>query len=356
MANDNKLVNLADLKEAFDDVKESIPSKTSQLTNDNGYITEYTETDPTVPSWAKASSKPSYSASEVGAKSTQSAVNSPTASGTALAFIDTISQNAQGVITPTKKTVAGASQSAAGLMSANDKKKLDGIASGATANTGTVTSIATGVGLTGGTITGSGTLKTKLRSETALTIDSAAATTTSGRVYPVAVDKTGYLAVNVPWTSYSNATTSAAGLMSSTDKSKLDGTAIGATNTKVKGNAESSYRTGNVNLTPANIGATRYINLTATTAADIYNALNVLSNSEAAVIHMSANAFKALTGNKGSINYALVTGIVFRVTSNAFNFDICKYNGPQRWAFQTTITSSAITPGTVYTYAGTAVS
>ena len=39
----------------------------SQLQNDSGYITEYTETDPTVPSWAKASSKPSYTASEVGA-------------------------------------------------------------------------------------------------------------------------------------------------------------------------------------------------------------------------------------------------------------------------------------------------
>ena len=30
-------------------------------------LTSYTETDPTVPSWAKASTKPSYTASEVGA-------------------------------------------------------------------------------------------------------------------------------------------------------------------------------------------------------------------------------------------------------------------------------------------------
>lgn len=44
-----------------------IPSKTSQLTNDSGFITGYAETDPTVPSWAKASSKPTYTASEVGA-------------------------------------------------------------------------------------------------------------------------------------------------------------------------------------------------------------------------------------------------------------------------------------------------
>ena len=43
----------------------SIPSKTSDLTNDSGFITGYTETDPTVPSWAKQASKPSYSASEI---------------------------------------------------------------------------------------------------------------------------------------------------------------------------------------------------------------------------------------------------------------------------------------------------
>ena len=35
-----------------------------------GFITGYTETDPTVPSWAKQSSKPTYTASEVGALST----------------------------------------------------------------------------------------------------------------------------------------------------------------------------------------------------------------------------------------------------------------------------------------------
>ena len=43
-----------------------IPTKTSDLTNDSGFITGYTETDPTVPSWAKAATKPSYTKSEVG--------------------------------------------------------------------------------------------------------------------------------------------------------------------------------------------------------------------------------------------------------------------------------------------------
>ena len=52
-----------------------IPSKTSQLTNDSGFITGYTETDPTVPAWAKAASKPSYSAAEVGAIPTSASCN-----------------------------------------------------------------------------------------------------------------------------------------------------------------------------------------------------------------------------------------------------------------------------------------
>ena len=47
--------------------KSEIPTSVSELTNDTGYITGYTETDPTVPAWAKASTKPSYTAAEVGA-------------------------------------------------------------------------------------------------------------------------------------------------------------------------------------------------------------------------------------------------------------------------------------------------
>ena len=55
----------------------------------------------------------------------QTAVTDPTASGTAAAFIDSITQDAAGVITPTKKTVQSATQSQAGLMSAADKLALD---------------------------------------------------------------------------------------------------------------------------------------------------------------------------------------------------------------------------------------
>jgi hypothetical protein len=56
----------------------------------------------------------------------------PAASGTALSFIDSVSQAANGKITATKKTVSDATTTAHGLMSADDKTKLEGIAEGAT--------------------------------------------------------------------------------------------------------------------------------------------------------------------------------------------------------------------------------
>ena len=59
-----------------------------------------------------------------GYKTKQTAVTDPTASGKALSFIDSISQNAKGEITVTKKTVDDASASAAGLMSSSDFSKL----------------------------------------------------------------------------------------------------------------------------------------------------------------------------------------------------------------------------------------
>ena len=43
----------------------TIPTKTSDLTNDSGYLTSFTESDPSVPSWAKQPNKPAYSYSEI---------------------------------------------------------------------------------------------------------------------------------------------------------------------------------------------------------------------------------------------------------------------------------------------------
>lgn len=64
----------------------------------------------------------------------------PAASGTALSFIDSVSQAANGKITATKKTVSDATTTAHGLMSADDKTKLEGVAEGATKVTDTTVS------------------------------------------------------------------------------------------------------------------------------------------------------------------------------------------------------------------------
>lgn len=54
----------------------------TDITNWNNKLDSYTETDPTVPSWAKASTKPTYTASEVGAlPDTTSIPNESTVSG-----------------------------------------------------------------------------------------------------------------------------------------------------------------------------------------------------------------------------------------------------------------------------------
>lgn len=105
----------------------------------------------------------------------------------------------------TNTTYNEATTSTAGLMSAADKTKLGGLN-----NYSLPTSTAS---VLGGIKVGY---------------------TTSGKNYKVQLDASGNAYVNVPWTdnntTYSVATTSADGLMSKADKSKLDGIATGANN------------------------------------------------------------------------------------------------------------------------------
>lgn len=72
--------------------------------------------------------------------------------------------------------------------------------SGFTDSTGTVISVATGSGLTGGPVTTSGTIKVNVTEETRLANSAVDSVETAGRVYPVRLDVNGKLAVNVPWT------------------------------------------------------------------------------------------------------------------------------------------------------------
>ena len=106
-----------------------------------------------------------------------------------------------------------------------------------------------GVGLTAsgtaGTSGGNYMYSANLRSTTALNISSVAATTTSGRVYPVAVDKDGYLAVNVPWVEGSgggaiNSLSITTGSSNGTIKYSINGNT--ATSVTVKGLNSAAYQ------------------------------------------------------------------------------------------------------------------
>ena len=135
-----------------------------------------------------------------------------------------------------------------GLMSTTDKTKLEGIAEGA--QIGTVTSVATGVGLTGGPITGSGTIGLNLISSTPLseTGVNLPATLNEDRVYNVRLDQASKLAVYVPWVEYNLVTGSNDGLMSSTDKSRLDAMSDNATSTSYSATLTSGQAIGTLTI------------------------------------------------------------------------------------------------------------
>lgn len=112
----------------------TVPTKLSELTNDKGYITGYTETDPTVPSWAKAASKPSYTASEVGAVPTSRTVN-----GKALSANISLSASDVGARASTWTPSAAEIKSALGYTPANQATTITITGKDADGNTHTFT-------------------------------------------------------------------------------------------------------------------------------------------------------------------------------------------------------------------------
>ncbi len=124
--------------------------------------------------------------------------------------------------------------------------------------------------------------------------------------------------------------------------------------TGIKGDAESTYRTGNVNLTPENIGAAQCILFESrdTTPALIYAKLDNLALNNPAVCRMYDATITAISGGKitnGSF------GTVLRSGTNTFYFFVSKANGDKLFSFGSTITASSITVGNAYQYSGTAL-
>jgi len=124
--------------------------------------------------------------------------------------------------------------------------------------------------------------------------------------------------------------------------------------TRVKGNAETSYRWGDVNITPANIGAATNIKLlsNANTPDLIYAELSKIPVYETATIHVNTTPFHELTGKTG----VYTSGTVYRGSTNDFWFNLMTLAGNASYGFKVTVSSTNITPGTVYVYNGTVMS
>lgn len=144
----------------------------------------------------------------------------------------TVTSDANGVITvnSTNTTYSAATTSTAGLMSSSDKTKLNGVATGAEVNQNAFSNVV--VGSTTVAADSKTDTLTLAGSNVTLTPDATNDKVTIGITKANVTSALGYTPPTTN-TTYSNATTSAAGLMSSSDKSKLDGIATGANKTTV---------------------------------------------------------------------------------------------------------------------------
>lgn len=92
--------------------------------------------------------------------------------------------------------------------------------------------VGTGLSITNGVLSATSTAYTLPAATSSVLGGIKVGYTTTGKNYKVQLDSSNNAYVNVPWTdtntTYNNATTAAAGLMSATDKAKLDGVASGA--------------------------------------------------------------------------------------------------------------------------------
>lgn len=82
-----------------------MPTNVSAFNNDAGYLTSFTETDPTVPTWAKATNKPTYTATEVGAVASITVNGSSKTPTSGVVDLGTIVNAGDGIKVTTNNTV-----------------------------------------------------------------------------------------------------------------------------------------------------------------------------------------------------------------------------------------------------------
>lgn len=178
-----------------------------------------------------------------------------------------------------------------------------------------------GIGLaisgSGGT-SGTTTYSANLKDATALTIDAAAATTTSGRVYPVAVDKSGYLAVNVPWknddtksfTITANANDDDVVVLSGTNGTNA--TTYTASHAKTFGNTTApytaKYTSGNSTTSISGYGASATIKIPQITV-DEYGHVRAGADESVTITMPSAQTIPTLSGGASAETGKYVSGV-----------------------------------------------
>jgi hypothetical protein len=186
-------------------------------------------------------------------------------------------------------------------------------------NTAHAHTAGTGLAISGsGGTSGTTTYSANLKDATALTIDATAATTTSGRVYPVAVDKSGYLAVNVPWKNDDTKSFTITASASDDDVVVLAGTngtnatTYTASHAKTFGNTTApytaKYTSGNSTTSISGYGASATIKIPQITV-DEYGHVRAGADESVTITMPSAQTIPTLSGGADVETGKYVSGV-----------------------------------------------